>query len=112
MKVKFTNTEMVAIRIPSQRAHAAPEKDTETGRETDYATDPVYPYPGTGARSYPVVRALDVGGGSLDDASEALQPPETSTDDEQRPGKDCSPGSRTLRSWLTALAPLCIDFCL
>jgi len=26
MNVKFTNTEMVAIRIPSQRAHAAPEK--------------------------------------------------------------------------------------
>jgi hypothetical protein len=26
MKVKFTNTEMVAIRIPSQRAHAAPER--------------------------------------------------------------------------------------
>jgi hypothetical protein len=59
-------------------------KDTETGRETDYATDQVYPSPGTGAGSGPVVRALDVGGGSLDDASEAPQPPEISTDDEQR----------------------------
>jgi hypothetical protein len=36
MNVKFRNTEMVAIRIPAS-ALTPLQKDTETGRETDYA---------------------------------------------------------------------------
>jgi hypothetical protein len=37
--VKFANTDNMVMRIPSQRAQAAPETDAETGRKPDDAAD-------------------------------------------------------------------------
>lgn len=41
MNVKFTITEALAMRIPSQRAPARSRKDPEACRETDKAADQV-----------------------------------------------------------------------
>src|SRR5829696_7549022 len=54
MKTKLTTIERHAMRIPSKRAQAAPEKDPETGREPDDSTDQVDPSPGSGARRDPI----------------------------------------------------------
>jgi hypothetical protein len=43
-----------------RRAQAAPEKDTETSRQTDDAADQVDPTPGTGARRDQGVRTVDI----------------------------------------------------